>query len=176
LCVNLRLMWGLKKSYSSCRELFNNMWHATCIQGNWGDFGLLVVESQIGNLTLSSSFGHNLCFKYSNGSCEPILNIYVSTFSRWYNELFNPMSVDPYNHSLKIWESIGITTSKVGAHLGVWGFIPSHFLALSRAWNVTPRLTLGSHLCKLLPLSRAQGQGYDTKKFQISTWRYDFNL
>jgi hypothetical protein len=28
----------------------------------------------------------------------------------------------------------------VGAHLRVWRFIPSHFLALPRAWNVTPRL------------------------------------
>jgi hypothetical protein len=33
------------------------MWHATCMQGNHGDFRLLVVESQIGNLTLSLSFG-----------------------------------------------------------------------------------------------------------------------
>jgi hypothetical protein len=24
------------------------------------------------------SFGHNLCFKHSNGTCEPILDIYVS--------------------------------------------------------------------------------------------------
>jgi hypothetical protein len=29
------------------------------------------------------------------------------------------MSFDPYNRSLKIQESIGIPTPKVGAHLGV---------------------------------------------------------
>jgi hypothetical protein len=45
-----------------------------------------------------------------------------------------------YNCSLKIWESIGIQIPKMGAHLGVWGFIPSHSPTLLGAWNVTPRL------------------------------------
>jgi hypothetical protein len=36
------------------------------------------------------------------------------------------MSFDPYNCSLKIRESIETQTPKVGAHLGVCGFIPSH--------------------------------------------------
>jgi hypothetical protein len=40
------------------------------------------------------------------------------------------MSFDPYNHPLKIWESIKIPTPKVRVHLGVWGFIPSHFPTL----------------------------------------------
>jgi len=40
------------------------------------------------------------------------------------------MSFDPYNFSLKIRESIGTTTPKVGTHLGVWGFIFSHSLTL----------------------------------------------
>jgi hypothetical protein len=31
-------------------------------------------------------------------------------------------------------------TPKVGAHLGVWRFIPSHFLTLLGAWNVIPGL------------------------------------
>jgi hypothetical protein len=44
------------------------MWHATYTQVNQGDSQLLVVESQI-------TIRHNLCFKYSNGSCEPILDI-----------------------------------------------------------------------------------------------------
>ncbi len=55
---------------------FNNMLHATCMQGNWVDFKLLM-GSQIANLTPDPSFGHNLCFRCSNGSCEPILDIYV---------------------------------------------------------------------------------------------------
>jgi len=40
------------------------------------------------------------------------------------------MSFDPYNHPLEIQEFIGTPTPKVGTHLGVWGFIPSHSFAL----------------------------------------------
>jgi hypothetical protein len=42
----------------------------------------------------------------------------------------------PWNCSLKIWESMGSPTPKVGVHLGVWGFIPSHSPTLLEAWNV----------------------------------------
>jgi len=99
-----------------------------------------VVQNQIVNLIFSPSFDYNLCVKCPNGSCEHILNIYVPRSFQWYKELFNPMGFDPYNFSLKIWESIGIPTPKVGADLGLWRFIPSHSLALPKAWNVTPRL------------------------------------
>jgi len=51
------------------------MWHATYMQQNQGDSQLLIDESQIDNLTLNPSFGRNLCFKYPNESCKPILNI-----------------------------------------------------------------------------------------------------
>jgi hypothetical protein len=108
-------------------------------------------------LTPGLSFGHNLCFKCLNGSCKPIFDIYVPRCFHWYKEFFNPMSFDPWNNSLKIWKSIGIPTHKVGIHLGVWGFIPSHSLALPGAWNVIPGLALGSHRHKPLPWSRAQG-------------------
>ncbi len=50
------------------------------------------------------------------------------------------MSFDPYNRPLKIWKSIRIPTPKMGAHLRVWGFIPSHFPTFLGAWNVTPKL------------------------------------
>jgi hypothetical protein len=36
------------------------------------------------------------------------------------------MSFDPCNFPLKIQESIGTPTPKMGVHLGVWGFIPLH--------------------------------------------------
>jgi len=39
------------------------------------------------------------------------------------------MNFVPYNFPLKFFESIGTLTPKVGAHLGVWGFIPSHSFA-----------------------------------------------
>jgi hypothetical protein len=89
---------------------------------------------------LGLSFGHNLCFKYPNGSWEPILDIYVPKAFQLYNKLFNPMGFDPWNRSLKIWDSIGTPTLKMGIHLGVWGFILSHSLTLLGAWNVTPKL------------------------------------
>jgi len=116
------------------------MWHATYTKVNQGNSWFLVVESQICNLTPGPSFGHNLCFKYSNGSCEPILEIHISRAFQWYKELFDPMSFDLWNRLLKIWESIRSPIPKVRAHLGVCGFIPSHSLTLPRAWNVTPRL------------------------------------
>jgi len=36
-----------------------------------------------------------------------------------------------------------MTIPKVGAHLGVWGFILSHSPTLSGAWNVIIRLRSG---------------------------------
>jgi hypothetical protein len=39
------------------------------------NFLLLMVGSQIVNLIPNISFHHNLCFKCSNGSCKPILDI-----------------------------------------------------------------------------------------------------
>jgi hypothetical protein len=71
------IVWDLKQSCSLGQELSNGMWHATCTKGSQGDSRLLVVNSQIGNLTPSPSFGHNLCFNYPNGSCKPILDVYV---------------------------------------------------------------------------------------------------
>jgi len=138
-------------------KLKSDMWHATYTQGNRSDSRLLMVESQIANLTPGLSFDHNLYFKCPNGSCEPILNIYVLKTFQWYKELFNPMSFDPCNRLLKVWESIVIPTPKVGVHLKVWGFNPSHSFALPGAWYVTPGLTLGPHLHKPLLWSRAQG-------------------
>ncbi len=120
-----------------CWKLFNDMWHAICTQGNRGDSWLLVVRSQIVNLTLDPSFGHNLCFKCSNELCKSICDIYVPRAFQWYKELFNPMGFNPCNHSMKIWKSIGTPTPKVGVHLGMWGFIPSHSPTLPGAWDVT---------------------------------------
>jgi len=126
LCTNLQLRWGLKQSCSPLWELFTSMWHITCTQGSQGNFWFLMIKSQIDNLTFSHSFGHNLRFNDPNGSCELILDIYVLRAFQWYKKRFNPMSFDPYNCSLKIQKSIKTLTPKVGAHLGVWGFILSH--------------------------------------------------
>jgi len=61
-------------------------------------------------------FGHNLCFKCLNGSCKPILDIYISIVFQWYKELFKPMGFVPCNCSLKIWESIGSPFGSVRVH------------------------------------------------------------
>jgi hypothetical protein len=61
-----------KESCSPYQQISNNVLHATCMQGNRVDSQLLVVESQIANLTPGLSFGHNLCFRCLNGSCKPI--------------------------------------------------------------------------------------------------------
>jgi hypothetical protein len=96
-----------------------------------------MVKNQIENLTVGPSFGHNLCFRHSNGPCKPILIIYIPRTFQWYKGIFNPMNLDLWSWFLKIWKSIGTPTPKVGAHLRVWGFIPSHSPTLPRAWNVT---------------------------------------
>jgi hypothetical protein len=133
LCADLWLRWGLKQICSPRREISNNILHATCTQGNQVDSWLLVVGNQIANLTPGLSFGHNLCFKCPNESCKPILNIYVPRDFQWYNEFPNPMRFDLCNFSLKILESTGTPTPKMGAQLGVWVwvFIFSHSPTLS---------------------------------------------
>jgi hypothetical protein len=77
LQADLGLRCSLKKSCSPRRELFNGMSHSICKQVNRIDSRLFLVGSQIGSLTPDPSFGHNLCFRYLNEQCEPILNIYV---------------------------------------------------------------------------------------------------
>jgi hypothetical protein len=45
LFANLELRWSLKQSCSPCRELFNDMLHATCTQRNWVDSRFLLFGS-----------------------------------------------------------------------------------------------------------------------------------
>jgi hypothetical protein len=52
------------------------------------------------------SFGHNLCFKCSNGSCKLISDIYILRDFQWYKECPNPLIFYLYNCSLKIRKSI----------------------------------------------------------------------
>jgi len=107
------------------------MWHATHKQGNQGDSRLLVVESQISNLTPGLSFGHNLSFKCPNGSCEPIFDIYVTRVFQKYNEFFSPMSFDPLQspfENSKIHRDSnsqsGSSLGSVGVHSLTFSYIP----------------------------------------------------
>jgi len=151
LCADLWLRWGLKLNCIPRRDLSNGMSHTTWTQGNRVDSWLLVVESQIANLTLGFSFGHNLCFRCPNGSWEPILDIYVSIAFQWYKEIFKPMVFDPYNRPLKIRKSIGTLTF-------IWeceGSFP-HTLLHSREHEMwPPGFPLGPQPCKPLPWLRA---------------------
>jgi hypothetical protein len=88
------------------------------------------------------------------------IDIYVPRAFQWYKELPNLMGFDPCNRSLKIRESTGTPIPKMGAHLGVEVFILSHSPTLSTSQEHKMWLlgfTLGSHPCKPLPWSRAQG-------------------
>jgi hypothetical protein len=135
-CLGLWLKWSLKQNCSPRLDLSNDMWHIIFTQLFQGNSWLLVGRSQINTLTPILFSGHNLCFKYSNESYEPISDIYVSRNFQWYKEFFDPMSFDSWSTSLKIWDSIGIPTPKLGVHLGVCGFIPH----TSRTTNVILKL------------------------------------
>jgi hypothetical protein len=167
LCENFQLRWDLKQSCSPDQELFNNMSHATYTQGNWVNSWLLVVGSQIANLTLNPFFGHNLCFKCPNGWCEPILDIFVSIAFQWYEELFEPLGFDSCNHFLNIWESIMTPTPNMRVHLGVWGFFPSHSFALPGHENATPKLSLGPDLRKPFCLGHEPKARVATSNFGV---------
>jgi len=79
--------------------------HFTCTHRNQVDSRLLVVGSQTASLTPGPSFDHNLCYKYPNGSCEAILDIYTSRTFQWYKERFDARCFDPCNRALRFWES-----------------------------------------------------------------------
>ncbi len=148
LYADLWLIWGLNQSCSLHQKISNCMSHVTCTQGNRGNSRLLMVKNQIVNLTPSPSFDHNLCLRCRNGSCKPISDIHIPRAFQWYKGCFNLMNFDPYNHFLKIQKSIGALIPKVGAHLGVWGFIPSHSPTFPGAWDVISGLPLGPQPCK----------------------------
>ncbi len=99
-----------------------------------------MVGSQISNLTFDLSFGHNLCFKYSNETCKPILDIYILESFKWYNELFSRMNFEPTITLWKFKSQLGFQLPKWEPTLGVCGFIPSHPPTFMGAWNVTLEL------------------------------------
>jgi hypothetical protein len=96
-CSDLRLGWGLKQTCSSPWELSNGVLHSPCTHRSRVDSWLLVVGSQIVNLTPSPSFTHNLCYRCPNGSYKAIFDIYASRpFQRYKNHL-KARCFDPWN-------------------------------------------------------------------------------
>jgi len=105
LCSYLRLGWGLKQTCSPYWELSNNVLHSICTHRCQFDSQLLVVRSQIVNLTSDLSFCHNLCCRCPNGSCKAIFDIYTSIAFLWHEERFKARCFDPCNRTVKFWES-----------------------------------------------------------------------
>jgi len=122
--LDLRLGRGLKQTCSSPWELSNGVSQFTCTHWDWVDSRLLVVGSQISNLTPGPSFDHNLCYRCPNGSCEAILDIYIS---RPFQRYLNARCFDPCNHVLSFRES--------------WRTPKSHFRECE--WQLHTSLKLG---------------------------------
>ncbi len=153
LRADLWLKWGLKKSCSPCRDLSNGMSHATWKWGNMGDSRLLVVGSQIGNLTPDPSFGHNLCLKCPNGSCEG-LYIYVPNSNDIRNSLIH-WGLTPTIAFWKFGSPSGLQLLKWKLP---WECEGSQEHEGSREHEVwLPSFPLGLQPCKPLLWSRAQG-------------------
>ncbi len=103
--LDLRSEWGLKQTCSSPWELFNGGLHSACTHRGQVDSPLLVVGSQIGNLTPGPSFAHNLCCRCPNGPCQAIFDIYASRPFQRYKGHFKARCFDPCNRVLSFRES-----------------------------------------------------------------------
>ncbi len=145
------MRWGLKKHFIPCQELSNDMWHTTCTKVNQGNSRLVVVRSQIGSLSPDPSFGHNLCFKYPNGSCEPILDIYISKYFQWYKEISIQWVLPP---EISLWKFRNPSRFQLPKWEPTWecgGSFPHIFL---HSWELEMWLLgfiFSSYLCKPLP-------------------------
>ncbi len=75
---DLRSGRGLNQSCSPPRELSNAMSYSRSARREQVNSRLLVVGSQTASLTPGPSFAPNLGCRCPNGSCEAILDIYIS--------------------------------------------------------------------------------------------------
>jgi hypothetical protein len=110
MALSLKI-WQNKQCINNYKNISNSNLRDPSIHNWLKKFPLFSVRSKIQNskskIHISSLLG-------------PIL---IRHF-QWYKECLNSMSFEPYNRLLKVQESIGTPTPKVGAHLGVCGFIP----------------------------------------------------
>jgi hypothetical protein len=124
----------------------------SCTWRNRGDFQLLVVGSQIANLTSDPSFAIICVSGVQMGHVSPFQTSKFQEISNGIRNVSIQWVLTPAITLLNIRESIGTLTLKMWVHLGVWGFIPSHSFALLGAWDVTLALfLLGPQHCKPLP-------------------------
>jgi hypothetical protein len=78
------LQRGLNQTCSPRRDLSKDVSHSPFGGREEVDSRLLVVGSQIANLTPGLSFAHNLGYKCPNDQCEAIFNIYASRPFQWH--------------------------------------------------------------------------------------------
>ncbi len=95
---------GFNQSCSSPWELSNAMSHIVIGRREEVDSWLLVVRSQIANLTPSPSFVHNLGCRCPNDQCEASLDIYTSRTFQWNQEHPNARCFGPSTRALSFWE------------------------------------------------------------------------
>jgi hypothetical protein len=108
---NLQSGRGLNQCCSSHRELFNVVSHSPSARWERVDSQLLVVGSQIANLTPGPSFAPNLGCRCPNDSCEAILDIYTSRPFQRYKELLTVRCFSPWNRLLSFRQSRGTPNS-----------------------------------------------------------------
>jgi hypothetical protein len=113
---------GLNQTCSPRRHLSNNVSHSQFRAREEVDSWLLVVGSQIANLTLGPSFAHNLGDRCPNGQCEAIFDIYASRPFQWHQEHPNARCFGPSCRALNIRESRGTPNLHV---FQVLGFTPT---------------------------------------------------
>jgi hypothetical protein len=104
-CPNLRLGQGINQTCNSQRELSNAMLHSWSTRQEHVNSWLLVVGSQIADLTPGPSFTHNLGCRCPNDQCKAILDIYTSRTFQWHQEHPNARCFGPCCWALNIWES-----------------------------------------------------------------------
>jgi hypothetical protein len=102
----LRSGRGLNQCCSFRQQLSNIVLHCPSARWKRVDSRLLAVESQTVSLTPGPSFAHNLGCKCPNGSCEAILDIYISRPFQRYKKHPNARCFDPYNRRLSFRESL----------------------------------------------------------------------
>jgi hypothetical protein len=101
----VRSQQGLNQSCSSPQELSTAVSHSRIRHWEEVESWLLVVGSQIVNLTPGPSFAHNLGCRCPNDQCEAILDIYASRPFQWHQEHLNVRCFGPCCRTLKIQES-----------------------------------------------------------------------
>ncbi len=95
----------LNQSCSSRWELSNAVSHSSRRRREEVDSRILVVGSQIANLTPGPSFAHNLGCRCPNCQCEAIFDIYVLIPFQWHQERLNARCFGPCCWALNIQES-----------------------------------------------------------------------